>query len=128
MVSTSKVYAFKINPYYNVITNDTICLGEISFSSLSEAFIKALRMYNKNARRHISGPMFKYKGKVFGCVDVGYPSKTGRGFTQYWTLCVYEKKMMWPPITWDCKFAEQYLITIPKSKINSKDAIRWVEK
>ena len=52
-MATSEVWAGKVDTRYNVRTDTAVCIGKIEFNSLPEAFIKTLRLYNKNANRHL---------------------------------------------------------------------------
>lgn len=122
-----KVYAEKVDTRYNVVTDDVLYLGEIDADTLAEAFIKTLRLYNKNAQRHIDSPMFKYRGTVYSCSYYGEKSKTGRGYTRYWSLDIM--RMAWPPKGhWDDrKIQRGYVLMIPKSKVNDRNWLKYIE-
>ena len=129
----SKVYAGKVDTYTNTVTDETVCLGEIEFSNPSEGFIKTIRLYNKNANRHLYSPQFMFKGRILICDEYGEKSKTGRGTTRYWTLGAVKigPKM---PVTWHdfairktAKMEYNYLMWIPKRKVKDKDALRYIE-
>ena len=132
-MTTSEVWAGKVDTRYNVVTDNAICLGRIEFSDLADGFIKTLRMYNKNANRHLYDPQFIYKGFVYTCDYLGLQSKTGRGITHYWTLSRTNAKKM--PVTFSSfsgvggsvEFKEQYVLMIPKSKVNIPDWKRYLE-
>ena len=128
----SKVYAGKVDTYTNTVTDETVCLGEISFTNASEGFIKTIRLYNKNANRHLYDPQFMFKGHILICGRYGIKSKTGRGTTQYWELEMVKKGPKMPVTSYDFerKTAEieyQHLMWIPKRKVNDKDALRYIE-
>lgn len=133
MAYKSKVYAGKVNTYAHVVTDETICLGEIEFNTLNDAFIKTLRLYNKNANKHIYNPQFMYRGNIYFCDELGEPSKSGRGYTQYWCLHKVAKgpKM---PVTWfdfdqrhTATIEDSYMAMIPKKKVNQVNAILYIE-
>lgn len=131
----SPVYATKVNNYYRVLTDETLYLGEITFSSLKEGFLKAIRLYNKNAKRNISSPAFIFRGNVYW-VDISYEtSKTGKGYTQYWELTkVYSKWVkvdmgMATVIGKGGADTDPYSnMKIPKSKINLPNAMKYIEE
>lgn len=129
----SPVYATKVNNYYQVVTEDTLYLGDITFSSLKDGFFEAIRLYNRNARRNIAYPSFIFRGSVYW-VEIYYEtSKTGKGYTQYWTL--HRVKSKWVKVDMGMATVinrgganvDNYIMTIPKSKVNLPDAIRYVE-
>lgn len=126
---TSSVYALKVNPYYNVVTEESVNLGTITFGSLKEGFVKALKMYNKNASRHITMPMFMFKGRKYVCFDVGEQSKTGRGYTWYWYLdrmATYSVYGQFPQK--NKPFCDkQYIYGIRKDKVKLPNALDYVE-
>ena len=124
----SEVWAEKVGVRYNEVTDDAICLGKIEFKDFPEAFIKTLRLYNKNANRHITHPQFIFKGRVYVCTEFGKPSKTGRGYASYWAVGKTNAKKM--PVTstsGPVKITRDYLLTIPKSKVNSPDWRKYLE-
>lgn len=129
----SPVYATKVNNYYQVVTEDTLYLGDITFSSLKDGFIKAIRLYNKNAKRNITAPSFIYRGSVYWTSLYGESSKTGKGITWYWELSKVKSKWvkadmgMLTVINKGGADADSYVMVIPKSKVNLPDAIRYVE-
>ena len=125
---SSEVWAGKVDPYYNVVTEKAICLGTIEFNSLAEAFVKTIRLYNKNARKHLYDPQFIFRGKVYICSGIGLQSKTGRGYTNYWTTGKISASKM--PVTWGMKWKwiEEYALWIPKSKVNERDAVKYVTR
>lgn len=132
-MATSEVWAGKVNTRYKVVTDEAVCLGKIEFASFPEAFIKTLRLYNKNANRHLYDPQFVFKGRVYVCSESGKPSKTGRGYTYYWDVGETNAKKM--PVTFSMygagkgpvKTTKQYILSIPKSKVNSPDWRRYLE-
>lgn len=132
-MATSEVWAGKINTHYSVVTDKAVCLGKIEFTSLPEAFIKTLRLYNKNASKHLYHPQFIFRGRVYVCSESGTPSKTGRGHTQYWDLGKTNAKKM--PVTFNMygtgkdsvKVTEHFVLSIPKSKVNSPDWGKYLE-
>ena len=127
----SPVYATKVNNYYRVVTDETLYLGEITFSSLKEGFLKAIRLYNKNAKRNITSPQFIFRGYVYMVGDYGNPTK--RGTTWYWDLSRVKSKWykvdsgMLVGINRGGVDADNYLMVIPKSKVNSPDAMKYIE-
>ena len=128
----SPVYATKVNNYYRVVTDETLYLGEITFSSLKEGFLKAIRLYNKNAKRSIMSPQFIFRGSVYVVSDYGESTK--RGTTWYWELSRVKSKWykvntgMLTGIDRGGVDSDQYLMIIPKSKVNSPDAMKYIEK
>ena len=130
---TSEVWAEKVNTYYNEVSGKAIRLGQIEFKDLAEAFIKTLRAYNKNANKHLVFPQFIFRGRVYTCSEFGGSSKTGRGTTWYWTLEMTSAKEL--PVTWamfgngqgNIRLIDQYVLIIPKSKVNSPDWRRYLE-
>lgn len=129
----SPVYSTKVNNYYNEVTEDTLYLGDITFSSLKDGFIEAIRLYNRNAKRNISYPAFIFRGSVYWVETYGEPSKTGKGYTWNWTLGRVKSKWvkvdmgMATVIDRGGANVDEYIMTIPKSKVNLPDAIRYVE-
>ena len=132
-MATSEVWAGKVDSYYNVVTDEAIRLGQIEFNNLALAFIKTLRLYNKNASKHLYDPQFIFRGRVYVCEQYGEPSKTGRGYAHYWTLHRTNAKSM--PVTFSMygtgkgpvKTTEQFVLSIPKSKVNSPDWVDYLE-
>ena len=130
----SPVYATKVNNYYRVVTDETLYLGEITFSSLKEGFLKAIRLYNKNAKRNIASPQFIFRGSVYWIDGIGDPSKKGKGITWYWELSRVKSK--WVKVDMGMATVigrggadtDPYLMYIPKSKVNSPDAMKYIEK
>lgn len=128
----SPVYATKVDVIANVVIDDVLYLGEIQFNDLKDGFVKALKLYNKNANRHITMPSFVYRGHVYQCSEYGEQSKTGRGTTWYWELS--EVKTRWVKVNTSvlkCINAggisvEPYVMMIPKSKVKLPDAKRYV--
>ena len=126
-MATSKVFAQKI--YNHQVSEDTVYLGDIEFSSLEEAFIKTIRLHNRYARKRIIFEMFTYRGRRYSIADLGLQSKNGRGYTQYWTLDRMSKKAPYP-FSLDYKgkpIDEYYIMTIPKSKVNNRDWMKYIE-
>ena len=129
----SPVYGTKVNNYYQVVTDETLYLGDITFSSLKDGFIEAIRLYNRNARRNITTPSFIFHGSVYWVSPYEETSKTGKGYTQYWTL--HRVKSKWVKVDMGMATVidrgganvDNYIMTIPKSKVNLPDAIRYVE-
>ena len=129
-MATSEVWAEKVNNHYRVVSGKAIRLGQIEFNNLALAFIKTLRLYNKNANRHILYPQFIFRGRVYTCTEYSEPSKTGRGHTQYWTLEKTPASKL--PVTWamfgngrgNVRVVD---MTIPKSKVNSPDWVDYLE-
>ena len=127
----SPVYATKVNNYYRVVTEETLYLGEITFSSLKEGFLKAIRLYNKNAKRNITSPQFIFRGSVYMVSDYGTPNN--KGTTWYWDLSRVKSK--WYKIDMGMATAidrggvnsDNYLMVLPKSKVNSPDAMKYIE-
>ena len=131
----SPVYATKVNNYYRVVTDESVYLGEITFSSLKEGFLKAIRLYNKNAKRNIASPAFIFRGSVYWVDEYGIPSKNGRGNTWYWELTkVYSKWVkvdmgMATVIGKGGADTDPYSnMKIPKSKINLPNAMKYIEE
>ena len=132
-MATSEVWAGKVNTRYNIVTDEAICLGKIEFKDFPEAFIKTFRLYNKNASKHLYDPQFIFKGNVCVCTNFGEQSKTGRGYTDYWTVDRTNAKKM--PVTFGnysasggtVKITHDYLLVIPKSKVNSPDWRYYLE-
>lgn len=123
-MATSEVWADKVDIRYNDVTDECLRLGTIEFKDFPEAFIKALRLYNKNANRHITSPQFMFNGYVYECTYYGVQSKTGRGYTHYMTVGrTNAKKMpvtlnMWSGFGGKVSITHDYILSIPKSKIN----------
>lgn len=132
-MTTSEVWSMKVDPRSNEVTEECLRLGTIEFKDFPEAFIKALRLYNKNANRHITEPHFMFKGYVYECTYYGVPSKTGRGYTHYMTVGrTNAKKMpvslnMWSGGRGGVRFTAEYILSIPKSKINDPNWKRYLE-
>lgn len=126
-MATSEVWAGKVNPYYNEATGEAIRLGTIEFKTFSEAFIKTLRMYNKNASKHLYDPQFIFNGRVYTCMEYGEQSKTGRGTTRYWTVSQTSAKKM--PVTFydNYEITHDYLMRIPKSKVNDPNWRHYIQ-
>lgn len=129
----SPVYATKVNNYYRIVTNESICLGEITFETLSDGFLKAIRLFNKNANKHITSPTFVFRGYVYECTEFGQHSETGRGITRYWTLSKRSKKAtvdmaVGTMIEKKLKFIDDYIMFIPKSKVNERNAHKYIEQ
>ncbi len=132
-MATSEVWAGKVNTRYNVVTDEAVCIGKIEFNSLPEAFVKTLRLYNKNANRHLYDPQFIFKGKVYTCSYLGEESRTGRGTTHYWALSKTSASSM--PVTFSMysgvggkiRMVNDYVLTIPKSKVNDRDWMKYIE-
>ena len=132
-MATSEVWAGKVDPHYNVVTDEAVCLGKIEFTTFPEAFIKTLRLYNKNANRHLYDPQFMFKGKVYVCEYYGEPSKTGRGYTRYWCVNGTNAKKM--PVTFSMygvgkgpiRTTNQFILMIPKSKVNDPNWRSYLE-
>lgn len=113
-----KIYAEKVYRPANVVTDEIVYLGDVDASSLHVAFIKALRMYNKNARRGIASPFFKWGGKTYMCTEYGEVSS--RGTKWLWSLNELNVKTG--------RFTDkQYILNIPKSKVNSPDWMKYLE-
>ena len=129
----SPVYATKVNNYYRVVTNETIYLGEITFSTLKEGFLKAIRLYNKNAKRNITSPAFIFRGSIYWVDEYGIPSKNGRGYTWYWELSKVNTRWvkvdmgMATVIEKGGAVTDSYYMIIPKSKVNQPDAIKYIK-
>lgn len=128
-MATSKVYALKINPYYNVITEESVSLGTISFGSLKEGFVKALKMYHKNANRHITMPMFIFKGRKYVCFDEGRPSKTGKSYIYFWYLSRMATYSVYGELpTGNRPLCDKsWLYEIRKDKVKLPNALDYVE-
>lgn len=132
-MATSEVWAGKVDTRYDVRTDGAVCIGKIEFDSLPEAFIKTLRLYNKNANRHLYDPQFIFKGKVYTCGYYGTESRTGRGTTRYWTLSKTSASSM--PVTFSMyngvggkvRMINDFVLTIPKSKVNNRDWMKYIE-
>lgn len=132
-MATSDVYADKVDTRYNEVTDEVLYLGKIEFNDFQEAFIKTLRLYNKNANRHITSPQFMFRGRVYICTYIGLPSKTGRGYTHYMTVGrTSAKKLpvtvnMWRGFGGSVYSTEDDVLSIPKSKINDPNWRRYLE-
>lgn len=132
-MATSEVWAEKVDVRYNEVTDDAIRLGRIEFKDFPEAFIKTLRLYNKNANRHITSPQFMFNGYVYECSYYGEQSKTGRGITHYMTVSrTNAKKMpvtlyMWSGFGGNVSSTQDYILSIPKSKINDPNWRRYLQ-
>ena len=113
-----KVYAEKVYRPANVVTDEIVYLGDVDATSLHVAFIKALRMYNKNARKGIASPFFKWGGKTYMCTEYGEVGP--RGIKRFWSLNELNVKTQ--------RFTDnQYILNIPKSKVNSTDWMKYLE-
>lgn len=129
----SPVYATKVNNYYQVVTDEILYLGDITFSSLKDGFVEAIHLYNRNAKRNITPPSFIYNGSVYWLGQYGESSKTGKGITWYWELSKVKSKWvkvdmgLLTVINKGGANTDPYIMTIPKSKVNLPDAIRYVE-
>jgi len=125
----SEVYAGKVDMKYNVVTDIPVYLGEIEFSSLKEAFVKTIRMYNKNARKHIYHPQFKFNGRVYYCWEYGDGSKKTRSgkYTEYWVLAKCRTGKGWALFETGPRVTNPYFMLIKKSRVNMKDAKKYVE-
>lgn len=128
-MATSNVYALKINPYYHIVTEESINLGTITFGSLKEGFVKALRMYNKNASRHITMPMFMFKGRKYVCFESGIASKTGKGYTWYWYLHRMATYSVYGQLPRDKRpfLDREFIYAIQKTKVKQSNALDYVE-
>lgn len=132
-VNRSPVYATKVNNYYQVVTEETLYLGEITFSSLKDGFLKAIRLYNRNAKRNITPPSFIFRGSVYWVGQYGESSKTGKGLTWYWELSKVKSKWvkvdmgLLTVINKGGANTNPYIMTIPKSKVNLINAIDFIE-
>lgn len=112
-----KVYAEKVYRPANVVTDEIVYLGDVDATSLHVAFIKALRMYNKNARKGIASPFFKWGGKTYMCAEYGFGPERTKWF---WSLNEFNVKTH--------RFTDnQYILNIPKSKVNSADWMKYLE-
>lgn len=122
MTYRTDVYAQKVDYYYDVVTDEYMKIGTIEGDTLADLFIKALRLYNKNANRHITHPVFKAGRYWYGCAEYGVRSKTGRGWTYYWSLNRMVGGM-------NSRYSQtyQYILNIPKNKVKEKDAKRYLE-
>lgn len=130
-MATSEVWAGKVDHMAHVVTDNAVRLGQIEFNSLAEAFIKTIRMYNKNAFKHLYGPQFIYRGYVYMCGYYGEPSKSGRGTTHYWTLTKTSGTKM--PVTFGMyekgvKTLEAFVYFIPKSKVNDRNWSKYISE
>lgn len=131
-MATSEVWAGKVDTYNKVVTDEAICLGKIEFTSFPEAFIKTLRLYNKNANRHLYDPQFVFKGKVYVCTEYEESSKTGKTIRLWYVDGTNAKRM---PVTFSMygagkgpvKITHQFLLSIPKSKVNSPNWRDYLE-
>ena len=128
-MATSNVYALKVNPYYKIVTEESINLGTITFGSLKEGFVKALKMYNKNASRHITMPMFMFKGRKYVCFDEGRPSKTGKSYIDYWYLSRMAKYSVYGQLPKNNKpsYDLLWVCEIRKDKVKLPNALDYVE-
>ena len=128
-MATSNVYALKINPYYHIVTEESINLGTITFGSLKEGFVKALKMYHKNANRHITMPMFTFKGRKYVCIDEGTQSKTGKSYIYIWYLnrmATYSVYGQLPKANRPF-FDISYICEIRKDRVKLPNALDYVE-
>ena len=113
-----KIYAEKVYRPTNVVTDEIVYLGDVDATSLPVAFIKALRMYNMNAGKGIANPFFKWGNKTYMCTKYGEISP--RGTKWLWSLNELNVKTH--------RFTDnQYILNIPKSKVNSTDWMKYLE-
>lgn len=119
-MSKSKVFAGKVNPFAQIVTDNAVCLGEIEFRDLEEGFIKTLRLYNQNARKHLYYPQFAYKDRIFLCID----------YDDEWSLNEVKSEGM--PVTFGTFESKKAVITrdfiasIPKKRVKEWDAVRYI--
>lgn len=113
-----KIYAEKVYRPTNVVTDEIVYLGDVDATSLHVAFIQTLRMYNNNARKGIAHPFFKWGNKTYMCTEYGEVGP--RGTKRFWSLNELNVKTD--------RFTEnQYILNIPKSKVNNKDWMKYLE-
>lgn len=126
-VYKSEVWAGKVQN--NEVTEIPVYLGMIEFSTIPEAFVKTIRMYNKNAKRHIYNPQFTFKNRQYYCWSYG-SKNTNRGYTRVWALdrCVVGKGVSLWQTGPQPSSQGQYFMTIPKSKVNLPDAVKYVRE
>ena len=130
----SPVYATKLNYSQSIWeTEETLYLGDITFSSLKDGFLEAIRLYKKNVKRHINRPAFIFQGSVYWVDEIEKDSETGRGYTQYWILSKILSK--WFKVDTGAGtvykrgrglVVDGYVMVIPKSKANLPDAEKYV--
>ena len=128
----SPVYATKVNKRYNIVTEKSVYLGEITFSSLQEGFIKAVRLFNQNSNKGIANPTFLYNGSVYDVTEIGEYSANGKTI---WHLVLARAKSKWVKVNTAMGTIinkggadyEDYVMTIPKSKVSSPDAMKYIE-
>ncbi len=116
-MSITKVYAEKVYRPANIVLDEKVYLGEINAIGLTDAFVKAIRLYNKNARRSIVRPFFKWRDNTYMCTE--YDEVNSRGVHRLWTLNVLDVRTD--------KFTKPYICGIPKSKVNNKNWIDYLE-
>lgn len=124
----SEVWAGKVDVRKGEVTDIPVYLGEIEFSSLKEAFIKTIRMYNKNAAKHIYNPQFRFEGRPYFCWEYGVPSKNGMGWMKCWALDKCRKGNGVALYSKGPSSMDGYYMTVPKSKVNLKDAVKYVKR
>ena len=113
----TKVYAEKVYRPANIVLDEKVYLGEIDAIGLTDAFVKAIRLYNKNARRSIVRPFFKWKNNTYMCTE--YDEVNSRGVHRLWVLNELDVRTD--------KFTKPFIYSIPKSKVNDKNWIDYLE-
>lgn len=122
MVYRTKVYANEVR--YNQVRRTLYPIGQITYSSTADAFIKAVRLFNRENHGDIAFPRFKDRGHTFGIVEYGIPSKTGKRNVYYYVLRLITEN---PAYEDGEEWSNGYVFRIPKSKINRPDAVKYME-
>ena len=126
-VYKSEVWAGEVDRH--VATRTPVYLGAIEFSTIPEAFVKTIRMYNKNVKKHIYSPQFTFKNRQYVCREEGYENTNGR-YTWFWVLdrCVVGKGVSLWQSGPQPSSQGQFFMIIPKSKVNLPNAVKYVRE
>ena len=122
-MSSAKIYSYRVIDHQR--TEEKVYLGSIQFSTIKDAFLEMIAIYNKNANRHISTSLeFTHIGKkyILGMIGRGVYSQgafTGR-YVKYWVLSCWSDKSN--------KWLDEYMYWIPVSKVKDKDAMKYITK
>ena len=120
-MGSANVYTYKVIDHH--VTEEKVYLGTIQFSTIKEAFLKLIAMYNKNANRHISKMLeFTYLGKTYclGTMGFNVDSHGRERYQKYWELSCWSDKSN--------KWLDEYMYWIPVSKVKDKDAMKYITK